>query len=45
MANYIGVTRETISRKLTSLSEENVIELVGNKKIIIKDKGYLQDLL
>lgn len=45
MANYIGVTRETISRKLTSLQDENVIELVGNKKLIIKNKAYFQDML
>ncbi|QAT39517.1 Crp/Fnr family transcriptional regulator [Clostridium sp. JN-9] len=44
MANYVGVTRETMSRKLTSLQDENVIELVGNKKIIIKDKTYLKDI-
>lgn len=45
MANYVGVTRETISRKLTSLQEENVIELVGNKKLIIKDKTYFKDMV
>lgn len=43
MANYIGVTRETISRKLTALQEDDIIELVGNKKIIIKDLDYIED--
>lgn len=43
MANYIGVTRETISRKLTALQEEDIIELIGNKKLIIKDLDYLVD--
>lgn len=42
MANYIGVTRETISRKLSALQDEGVIQLVGNKKIIIKDLGNLE---
>lgn len=35
IANYIGVTRETISRKLSSMQDEGIIKLVGNKKIII----------
>ena len=43
MANYIGVTRETISRKLTALQDEDIIELVGNKKLIIKDLDYFED--
>lgn len=45
MANYIGVTRETISRKLTSLQDEGVIELIGNKKIIIKNKAYFKNMM
>jgi CRP/FNR family transcriptional regulator len=45
MANYIGVTRETISRKLASLQDENIIELVGNKKIIIKDMELLEEMI
>lgn len=44
MANYIGVTRETISRKLSSLQEEGIIEIVGNKKIIIKNLEELEYL-
>lgn len=44
MANYIGVTRETISRKLNSMQEEGIIELVGNKTIILKDLEYLEDI-
>jgi CRP/FNR family transcriptional regulator len=45
MANYIGVTRETISRKLASLQDENIIELVGNKKIVIKDMELLEEMI
>lgn len=44
LANYIGITRETISRKLSSMQDEGIIELVGNKKIIIKNLGLLEDL-
>lgn len=45
MSNYIGVTRETISRKLSSMQKDGIIELVGNKKIIIKDKKNLEALI
>jgi CRP/FNR family transcriptional regulator len=42
IANYIGVTRETVSRKLSRLQDEGVIELVGNKRVIILDEDALQ---
>ncbi|MDP4089424.1 MAG: Crp/Fnr family transcriptional regulator [Bacillota bacterium] len=45
MANYIGVTRETISRKLTSLQDEDVIQLIGNRKILIKNLVFFEDML
>ena len=41
MANYAGVTRETMSRKLSALEKEGVIETVGNKVIIIKNYDAL----
>lgn len=41
MANFIGVTRETMSRKLSGMQDEGILELVGNKRIII---NRLQDL-
>ena len=44
MANYIGITRETVSRKLTAFQEQGFIELANNKKIIIKDVAALQEL-
>jgi CRP/FNR family transcriptional regulator len=40
MANYIGVARETLSRKLTSLNEEGIIKILGNKEIIILDEYF-----
>ena len=36
MANYAGVTRETMSRKLSALEKEGIIETVGNKVILVK---------
>jgi CRP/FNR family transcriptional regulator, anaerobic regulatory protein len=44
MANYIGVTRETMSRKLSSMEDDGLIELIGNKKIVIKDLQLLEEL-
>jgi CRP/FNR family transcriptional regulator, anaerobic regulatory protein len=42
MGNYIGITRETISRKLTSMQDEGTIELIGNRKLLIKDLEALK---
>lgn len=41
IANYIGVARETVSRKLNHLQDEGIIEMVGNKKVIILDRASL----
>ena len=41
MANYIGVARETVSRKITSLKDEGIIEIIGNKKILILNEEAL----
>lgn len=32
IANYIGLTRETVSRKMSSMQDEGLIEMIGNKK-------------
>lgn len=45
MANYIGVARETISRKLKKLEKEGIIKIVGTKKIIILDKEFFYDYI
>ncbi|WP_040214326.1 Crp/Fnr family transcriptional regulator [Clostridium polynesiense] len=45
MANYSGVARETISRKLNGLEEEGIVELKGNKILIIKDEKALRAFL
>ena len=45
IANYIGLTRETVSRKLNLLQEEGIIEMLGNKKIILLDRHALEVLM
>ena len=45
MANYIGVTRETISRKLKKFEDEKLIKIVGTKNIIILDQEGLKDYI
>ncbi|MCB2293644.1 Crp/Fnr family transcriptional regulator [Clostridium algoriphilum] len=42
MANYVGVTRETISRKLSIFEELGIISLKGNKVLIIKQLDMLK---
>lgn len=43
IANYIGLTRETVSRKMSLLQDEGLIEMIGNKKVIILDKKALEE--
>lgn len=43
IANYIGLTRETVSRKMNLLQEEGLLEMVGNKRVIIPDVKALQE--
>lgn len=40
MANFVGVTRETISRKLSQLAHDGILELVDNKQIRILEPAY-----
>ncbi|HEY9062969.1 MAG TPA: Crp/Fnr family transcriptional regulator [Pseudobacteroides sp.] len=42
MANYIGVARETVSRKITLLKDEGIIEIMGNRKILIVNEEALE---
>ncbi len=44
IANYIGLTRETVSRKMSLLQDEGIIEMIGNKKVIIKDTEKLKEI-
>lgn len=43
IANYIGAARETISRKLSVLQDEGIIEMIGNKKILVLDMKALEE--
>lgn len=43
MANYCGIARETLSRKLTLLENENIIKAIGTKKIIINNLSLLEE--
>ena len=45
MASFIGVTRETISRKLKKFEDEKLIKIVGTKNIIILDEEGLKDYI
>ncbi len=44
LANYLGLARETLSRKMAQLEEDGIIESVGSKTIRIVDLARLQDL-
>ncbi|WP_410511882.1 Crp/Fnr family transcriptional regulator [Paenibacillus sp. BR2-3] len=45
LANYVGVTRETISRKFSKFEELGIIELIGNKQMILKDRATLEQYI
>ncbi len=42
MANYLGVARETVSRKLGQLENEGIIRSHGNKSILLLDRNMLE---
>lgn len=42
IANYLGIARETVSRKLGQLESEGVIRSVNNKSILILDQEALE---
>ncbi|MGG7177364.1 Crp/Fnr family transcriptional regulator [Clostridium paraputrificum] len=43
MANYCGIARETLSRKLSAFESKGIIKLIGNKKIVINDIDLLEE--
>ena len=45
MANYTGVTRETISRKLRKFQDDKLIKVIGTKKIVILNKNALKEYI
>lgn len=44
IANYLGTTRESISRKLHKLVDEGIIEFISNKHIVIKNIERLREI-
>jgi CRP/FNR family nitrogen fixation transcriptional regulator len=44
MADYLGLTIETVSRTLTSLESKDVIELPSSRRIVVRSRGSLQRL-
>ncbi|HHV99619.1 MAG TPA: Crp/Fnr family transcriptional regulator [Clostridiaceae bacterium] len=44
-ASQIGMTQETLSRKLASFQEERLIQLKGHRKIIILDRDGLEKII
>jgi CRP-like cAMP-binding protein len=44
LASQLGMTQETLSRKLAALQEEGLILLKGHRNIIIKDKTALEQI-
>lgn len=43
MANYLGVARETVSRKLSQLESDNIIRAITNKSLLVLNKGALEE--
>ncbi|HHV44900.1 MAG TPA: Crp/Fnr family transcriptional regulator [Firmicutes bacterium] len=44
LASQLGMSQETLSRKLTALQEEGLFELKGHRKIVIKDRSRLEEI-
>jgi CRP/FNR family transcriptional regulator len=44
LASQLGMTQETLSRKLAALQEDGLIGLKGHRKIIIRDKSELEEI-
>lgn len=42
IAHYIGLTRETVSRKMSMLQDEGILEMLGNKKVLLLDRAALE---
>ena len=42
MANFLGIARETMSRKLSQLEADGILRPVGNKSILLLDRPALR---
>lgn len=43
MASYLGLTRETVSRRLSALQAEGILTLRGSRKVLIQDLQRLKE--
>ncbi|MDF1791378.1 MAG: Crp/Fnr family transcriptional regulator [Thalassobaculaceae bacterium] len=43
IADYLGLTIETVSRQFTALRKDGVIEIEGNRHIVVPDRETLKD--
>jgi CRP/FNR family nitrogen fixation transcriptional regulator len=44
IADYLGLTIETVSRTLTSLEDEDAIELPNSRRIVLRNRPALRDM-
>ena len=44
IADYLGLTLETVSRQITKLKSAGIIELIDNREIIVPDIEALEDI-
>ena len=44
MADYLGLTIETVSRQITKLKAQNIIRFQTNREILVPDLGRLSDV-
>lgn len=44
LASYIGMSQETLSRKLTSFQDMGIIKLIGHRRIILLDRDALEEI-
>ena len=44
LASHIGMSQETLSRKLSAFQELGIIKLIGHRRIIIENPGALEEI-
>ncbi len=44
LANYLGMARETLSRKLTQLEDDGIISFIDSRRMIVEHKELLLEL-
>lgn len=45
VASYVGITRETVSRKFSKFENLGLISLFGNKQLLVKNEPALRDFV